>query len=63
MPRSIDPDTDIPSIIVSLDTPPVELSLDLLGTIQQMIALAIREQLAILTPPQVTTPPEVTAPK
>ncbi|KAL0442190.1 UNVERIFIED_CONTAM: hypothetical protein Sradi_0157900 [Sesamum radiatum] len=33
-PMSTDPGTDIPRIIVSPDAPPVELSLDLLGTIQ-----------------------------
>ncbi|KAL0423654.1 UNVERIFIED_CONTAM: hypothetical protein Sradi_0900200 [Sesamum radiatum] len=56
--RSTDLDTDIPRIIVSLDASPVELSSDLLGTIQQMIASAIRKQLAVLAPARVTTPPK-----
>ncbi|KAL0462583.1 UNVERIFIED_CONTAM: hypothetical protein Slati_0145900 [Sesamum latifolium] len=50
-------------ISVSPDAPPVELSLNLLGTIQQMITSAIREQLAVLVPARVTTPSEVTVPE
>ncbi|KAL0383729.1 UNVERIFIED_CONTAM: hypothetical protein Scaly_0660200 [Sesamum calycinum] len=61
--RSADPAMDTYRIIVSPDAPLVELSSDLLGTIQQMIASAIREQLAVLIPSRVTTPSEVTAPK
>ncbi|KAL0339597.1 UNVERIFIED_CONTAM: hypothetical protein Sradi_4476500 [Sesamum radiatum] len=48
MPRSTDPTMDTHRIIVSPDAPLVELSSDLLGTIQQMIASVIREQLASL---------------
>ncbi|KAL0420480.1 UNVERIFIED_CONTAM: hypothetical protein Slati_3070900 [Sesamum latifolium] len=58
-PRSTDPAADTPRIIVSPDASPVELSSDLLRTIQQMITLAIREQLAVLVPAQVKTPAEV----
>ncbi|KAL0441083.1 UNVERIFIED_CONTAM: hypothetical protein Sradi_0047200 [Sesamum radiatum] len=60
-PRSIDPGKDIPRIVVSSDAPPVELSLDLLRTIQQMIVLAIPEQLAVLVPARVATLPEMIA--
>ncbi|KAK4382228.1 hypothetical protein Sango_2892300 [Sesamum angolense] len=42
-PGSIDPTTDIPRIIVSPNALPMELSSDVLGTIHQMIASAIRE--------------------
>ncbi|KAL0313803.1 UNVERIFIED_CONTAM: hypothetical protein Sangu_2224700 [Sesamum angustifolium] len=63
MPRSVDPGTDIPRIVISTDAPLIELSSDLLGTIQQMIASIIHEQLAILVPTRVTTPPEIIAPK
>ncbi|KAL0442200.1 UNVERIFIED_CONTAM: hypothetical protein Sradi_0158900 [Sesamum radiatum] len=66
MPRSTNLGMDIPRIIVPPNAPPVELSLGLLGTIRQMIALAIHEQLAVLVPTRVTTPPpprKVTAPK
>ncbi|KAL0407515.1 UNVERIFIED_CONTAM: hypothetical protein Slati_4065400 [Sesamum latifolium] len=38
----------------------MELSLNLLGTIQQMITSAIREQLAVLVPSRVTTQSKVT---
>ncbi|KAL0448804.1 UNVERIFIED_CONTAM: hypothetical protein Slati_1436800 [Sesamum latifolium] len=41
----------------------MELSSTLLGTLQQMITSAIREQLTILAPIQVTTQPEVVVPK
>ncbi|KAL0353739.1 UNVERIFIED_CONTAM: hypothetical protein Sangu_0955200 [Sesamum angustifolium] len=39
----------------------MELSSDLLGTIEQMIASAIREQLAVLVPELDNTLPEVVA--
>ncbi|KAL0455575.1 UNVERIFIED_CONTAM: hypothetical protein Slati_0896700 [Sesamum latifolium] len=41
----------------------MELSSNLLGTIQQMIASTIREQLAVLVPTQMMTPSEVTVPE
>ncbi|KAL0457684.1 UNVERIFIED_CONTAM: hypothetical protein Slati_0395600 [Sesamum latifolium] len=41
----------------------MELSSNLLGTIRQMIALAIREQLAFLILVRATAPSEVTAPE
>ncbi|KAL0434260.1 UNVERIFIED_CONTAM: hypothetical protein Slati_2760300 [Sesamum latifolium] len=62
-PRSIDPATDTPMMTVSSDAPPMELSSNLLGTIQQMIVSAIREQLAVLVPARVTTPSEVMDPE
>ncbi|KAL0444773.1 UNVERIFIED_CONTAM: hypothetical protein Slati_2200000 [Sesamum latifolium] len=62
-PRSTDPPVDPPRTTISSDAPPVELSSNLLGTIQQMIASTIREQLAVLIPARVTTPSEVTVPK
>ncbi|KAL0318591.1 UNVERIFIED_CONTAM: hypothetical protein Sangu_2015300 [Sesamum angustifolium] len=62
MTRSIDPGTDIPRIVVSPDAPPVELFFDLLRTIQQMIALAIRKQLVVLVPARVATLPEMNRP-
>ncbi|KAL0317313.1 UNVERIFIED_CONTAM: hypothetical protein Sangu_2145600 [Sesamum angustifolium] len=52
---------DTPRIIISPDTPLMELSSDLLGIIQQMTASFIHEQLAILVLARVTTPLEVTA--
>ncbi|KAL0443941.1 UNVERIFIED_CONTAM: hypothetical protein Slati_2116800 [Sesamum latifolium] len=58
-PRSTDPAADTPRITAAQDTPPVELSPTLLGTLQQMITSAIREQLTVLAPAQVTTQPEV----
>ncbi|KAL0322064.1 UNVERIFIED_CONTAM: hypothetical protein Scaly_2502800 [Sesamum calycinum] len=61
--RSTDPATNTPRIIISPDAPPVELSSDLLRTIQKIIASAIHEQLAVLILARVTTPLEVTAPK
>ncbi|KAL0373418.1 UNVERIFIED_CONTAM: hypothetical protein Sradi_3257500 [Sesamum radiatum] len=54
-PRSADPATDAPRITATQITPPVELSLSLLGTLQQMITSAIQEQLTVL----VITQPEV----
>ncbi|KAL0427973.1 UNVERIFIED_CONTAM: hypothetical protein Slati_2972100 [Sesamum latifolium] len=57
-PRSTDPVADTPRITATQDTPPVELSSTLLGTLQQMIASAIREQLTVPAPVQVTTQPE-----
>ncbi|KAL0444750.1 UNVERIFIED_CONTAM: hypothetical protein Slati_2197700 [Sesamum latifolium] len=63
MPRSTDPAADAPRITATQDAPPVELSPTLLGTLQQMIASAIREQLTVLTPVQVTTQPEVVVPE
>ncbi|KAL0287484.1 UNVERIFIED_CONTAM: hypothetical protein Sradi_7124600 [Sesamum radiatum] len=62
-PRSIDPGADVPRIIIFPNAPPMELSSDLLGTLQQMIASTIREHLAVLVPTRVTTPSEVTAPE
>ncbi|KAL0446081.1 UNVERIFIED_CONTAM: hypothetical protein Slati_1736000 [Sesamum latifolium] len=49
-PRLTDPAADTPRITVAQDTPPVELSPTLLGTLQQMITSAIREQLTVLAP-------------
>ncbi|KAL0407310.1 UNVERIFIED_CONTAM: hypothetical protein Slati_4044900 [Sesamum latifolium] len=63
MPRSTDPATDTPRITVSPDAPPMELSPNLLGTLQQMITSAIHEQLTVLVPAQVTTQPEVVVPE
>ncbi|KAL0308873.1 UNVERIFIED_CONTAM: hypothetical protein Sradi_5829600 [Sesamum radiatum] len=62
-PRSTDPATDTPRITVSQNSLPVELSSNLLGTIQQMTASAICEQLAVLVPARMTTRSEVTAPE
>ncbi|KAK4385836.1 hypothetical protein Sango_2707600 [Sesamum angolense] len=62
-PRPTDLATDTPRIIISPDAPPVELSLDFLGAIQQMIALAISELLVALVAARVTTPSKVTAPE
>ncbi|KAL0458849.1 UNVERIFIED_CONTAM: hypothetical protein Slati_0512100 [Sesamum latifolium] len=59
-PRLIDPTADTPRITVAQDTPPVELSLTLLETLQQMITSAIREQLTVVAPAQVSTQPEAT---
>ncbi|KAL0437546.1 UNVERIFIED_CONTAM: hypothetical protein Sradi_0462500 [Sesamum radiatum] len=61
--RPADPAADTPRITVVQDAPPVELSPALLGTLQQMIASAIREQLTALPPAQATTQPEVVAPE
>ncbi|KAL0412192.1 UNVERIFIED_CONTAM: hypothetical protein Slati_3808900 [Sesamum latifolium] len=61
--RSTDLATDAPRTTISPDTPPVELSPNLLGTLQQMITSSIREQLAVLVPTQVTTQPEVAVPE
>ncbi|KAL0402469.1 UNVERIFIED_CONTAM: hypothetical protein Slati_4276800 [Sesamum latifolium] len=58
-PMSIDPTADTPRITATQDAPPMELSPTLLGTLQQMITSAIREQLTVLVPAQVTTQPEV----
>ncbi|KAL0395410.1 UNVERIFIED_CONTAM: hypothetical protein Slati_4507200 [Sesamum latifolium] len=63
MPRSTDPAADTPRITATQDAPPVELSPTLLGTLQQMITSAIREQLTVLAPIQVTTQPEVVVPE
>ncbi|KAL0392821.1 UNVERIFIED_CONTAM: hypothetical protein Sradi_2504900 [Sesamum radiatum] len=63
IPRSTDPVMDTPRLIISPDAPFVELSSDLLGTIQQMIASTIHEKLAVLVPTRVITPSEVTAPE
>ncbi|KAL0407614.1 UNVERIFIED_CONTAM: hypothetical protein Sradi_1695800 [Sesamum radiatum] len=62
-PRPANPAADPPMITISPDAPFVELYSNLLGTIQQMIASAIREQLAILVPTRMTTSSEVTAPE
>ncbi|KAL0434957.1 UNVERIFIED_CONTAM: hypothetical protein Sradi_0203600 [Sesamum radiatum] len=62
-PRSRDPATDAPSITVTPDAPPAELPPNLLGTLQQMITSAIREQLMVLVPAQVTAQPEVVVPE
>ncbi|KAL0402094.1 UNVERIFIED_CONTAM: hypothetical protein Slati_4239300 [Sesamum latifolium] len=63
MPRSADPAADAPRITATQDAPAVELSPSLLGTLQQMITSAIREQLIVLLPAQVTTQPEVIIPE
>ncbi|KAL0456211.1 UNVERIFIED_CONTAM: hypothetical protein Slati_0960300 [Sesamum latifolium] len=62
-PRLTDPAADTPRVTVAQDTPPVELSLTLLGTLQQIITSAIREQLTVLAPAQVTTQPEAAVPQ
>ncbi|KAL0456224.1 UNVERIFIED_CONTAM: hypothetical protein Slati_0961600 [Sesamum latifolium] len=62
-PRSTDPAADTPRITVTQDTPCVELSPTLLGTLQRMITSAIREQLTVLAPVQVTTQPQVAVPE
>ncbi|KAL0415982.1 UNVERIFIED_CONTAM: hypothetical protein Slati_3430100 [Sesamum latifolium] len=62
-PRSTDPAADTPRITTTQDAPPVELSLTLLGTLQQMITSAIREQLTVLAPVQATTQLEVVIPE
>ncbi|KAL0394712.1 UNVERIFIED_CONTAM: hypothetical protein Slati_4437400 [Sesamum latifolium] len=59
MPRSTDPATSTTRITATPDAPPAELSPNLLGTLQQMITSAIREQLVVLVPAQVTTQLEV----
>ncbi|KAL0461264.1 UNVERIFIED_CONTAM: hypothetical protein Slati_0014000 [Sesamum latifolium] len=62
-PRSADLVADAPRITISSDAPPVELSSNLLETIQHMIASAISKQLAVLVPARATTPSEVAVPE
>ncbi|KAL0445417.1 UNVERIFIED_CONTAM: hypothetical protein Slati_2264400 [Sesamum latifolium] len=63
MPRSTDPGVDTPRITATQDAPPVEFSPTLLGSLQQMITSAVREQLSVLAPVQVTMQPEVVVPE
>ncbi|KAL0455771.1 UNVERIFIED_CONTAM: hypothetical protein Slati_0916300 [Sesamum latifolium] len=62
-PRSTDPAANTPRITATHDAPPAELSPTLLGTLQQIITSAIREQLIAFVPAQVRTQPEVVAPE
>ncbi|KAL0374126.1 UNVERIFIED_CONTAM: hypothetical protein Sradi_3328300 [Sesamum radiatum] len=61
--RPADLADDAPRIIVVQDTPLVELSPTLLGTLQQMITLVMYEQLTVLALTQVTMQPEVVVPE
>ncbi|KAL0439125.1 UNVERIFIED_CONTAM: hypothetical protein Slati_2395500 [Sesamum latifolium] len=62
-PRVIGPAADPPRRSTSSDTSTEELSPALLGTIQQIVAAALREHVPVAAPPRLTPPPEAHVPK